>query len=94
VSYGDIGGGAPDGGRSSSGGSGGSIVSGGPSTIGISKIRTTIAVRMIAAIMMDVYMKVFVIDISILSFPSSIMRRRLDVCNKRITFFGHFFLQF
>jgi hypothetical protein len=63
VSYGDIGGGAPDGGSVSSGGSGGVVGSGRPSTIGITMNKTITARRMIAAIMMNVMTKLFVIDI-------------------------------
>jgi hypothetical protein len=60
-------GGAPDGGSVSSGGSGGVVGSGRPSTIGITTNKTTTATRMIAAIMMNVMTKVFVIDIYVLS---------------------------
>jgi hypothetical protein len=63
VSYGDIGGGAPDGGSNSSGGGDGVVGSGRPSTIGITMNKTTTARRMIAAIMMNVMTKLFVIDI-------------------------------
>jgi hypothetical protein len=67
VSYGDIGGGAPDGGSNSSGGGCGLVGSGRPSTIGITTNKTTTARRMIAAIMMNVMTKLFVIDIYVLS---------------------------
>jgi hypothetical protein len=71
VSYGDIGGGAPDGGSNSSGGGDGVVGSGRPSTIGITTNKTTTATRTIAAIMMNVMTKVFVIDIYFLSLVSS-----------------------
>jgi hypothetical protein len=63
-------GGAPDGGSSSSGGGCGVVGSGSPSTIGITTNKTTTATRMIAAIMMNVMTKVFVIDIYVLSYLS------------------------
>ena len=64
-------GGAPDGGSNSSGGGDGVVGSGRPSTIGITMNKTTTARRMIAAIMMNVMTKLFVIDIYFLSSLSS-----------------------